>query len=120
MSSTRAAIPPHTNAKLESGPEPEGPQQSGVRSPSVRELLEEFPHLRILSDKLLEEFSHFGEKLLEEFPHPEGRLQWSVELLEEFTHPEHRKVKNSSRSLRTLNSLPEELTIERPTERTPF
>ena len=24
MSSTRAAIPPHTNAKLESGPEPEG------------------------------------------------------------------------------------------------
>jgi len=79
----------------------------------VRELLEEFPHLRILSDKLLEEFSHFGEKLLEEFPHPEGRLQWSVELLEEFTHPEHRKVKNSSRSLRTLNSAPGQLSNAR-------
>ena len=87
--------------------------QSGVRSPSVRELLEEFPHLRILSDKLLEEFSHFGGKLLEEFPHPEGRLQWSVELLEEFTHPEHRKVKNSSRSLRTLNSAPGQLSNAR-------
>ena len=53
----------------------------------MRELLEEFPHLRFFGANSSRSSHISGDELLEEFPHPERTRLFNVELLEEFAHP---------------------------------